>query len=170
MKLAVALLVTLATFSTARADAPSDADLKACLGPAKSWTPTVFSKLKAKMSPDAVAKEFPGADKVSQYGFVTLAADKCAGAKQFEFYFAKNKKTQAFELSRVTLKFDPALSTDAGFYDALVKATSAKYGKIKKQEEIQKKLITWVNSQFKTAQLTEMPGHDGAQLQLATSL
>jgi len=172
MKTTTFLVLSLALSipTVALADAPSEADLAACFGGKKSWTPTALAKLKPKMSPAAAAAVLPGADQVSQYGFVTVKPDGCAGAAEFELYFAKNKKTDAFELSRATILFDSKTSADEAFYASLVKITSAKYGRIKKQEEVTKKLITWVNRSFKIAQLSNKPTRDGRMLQLSVSL
>lgn len=164
------ILLALALPTLAYADVPSQADLSACIGNKKSWTPTVFSKLKPKMSPADAAAVLPGADQVSKYGFVTVKADNCTGAAEFELYFAKNKKTEAFELSRATILFDSKVSADDAFYASLVKVTSAKYGKIRKPDEVEKKLITWVNRKFKIAQVSNKPNRDGSMLQLSVSL
>lgn len=147
-------------------DLPSDADLTACLGGKKAWTPTVFAKLKEKMTPAEAAKVLPGADQVSKFGFVTVKAEGCNGAAEFELYFAKDKKTQEpTSLQAARIIFSPSVSTDETFYLRLVKVLEAKYGKVKKQSEIDNKLITWVNRKFKTAQLSRKPGKKD-QLQL----
>jgi len=170
MKIIPLLVLAITIPTLAHADAPSEADLAACIGNKKSWTPSVFAKLKPKMSPADAATVLPGADQVSKYGFVTVKADGCNGAAEFELYFAKNKKTDAFELSRATILFDSKVSADDAFYATLVKVTSAKYGKVKKPDEVTKKLITWVNRKFKLAQVSNKPTRDGSMLQLSVSL
>lgn len=168
----IALAVALLAPATAVAEAPSEADLKACVGGKASWTPTVLSKLKAKMTPEQVAKVLPGADQVSKYGFVKVPAAGCAGATEFELYFAKDKKTQQpTQLQSVRILFDSALSTDEAFYDRLVKVLTVKYGRIRKKEQVEKKLITWVNRRFKIAQLSLMSSiRGGKHYQLNVSL
>jgi hypothetical protein len=164
------VLAALLVPSIAQADVPTEADLKSCIGDKKTWTPTVFAKLKGKMSPEAAAAVLPGADQVSKYGFVTIKADNCAGAAEYELYFMENKKTQARELSRATILFQADASADDTFYQSLVKVTSAKFGKIRKKDEVEKKLITWVNRKFKTAQVSKKPARSGDMLQLSVSL
>ncbi len=173
MKLTTLLTVAILAVSVpslARADVPSEADLATCLGTKKSWTPTVFAKLKPKMSPADAGAVLAGADQVSQFGFVTVKADNCSGAAEFELYFAKNKKTEAFELSRASILFDSSVSADEAFYASLVNVTTKKYGKIRKADDVSKKLITWVNRKFKIAQVSSKRKRDGAMLQLSVSL
>lgn len=170
VSLLIPVFFLVATSSTARAQAPSEADLVSCLGTKKAWTPTVFAKLKEKMSPAEAAQVLPGADQVSKYGFATVKADGCAGAAEFELYFAKNKKTEAFELRKATILFTPTVSADAAFYASLVKVTTAKYGKIKRADEVTKKLITWANRKFKIAQVHNKPQRSGDTLALSVTL
>lgn len=155
------------------AEAPSEADLTACVGKKKAvWSPTPFAKLKKGMTPPEVAKVLPGADQVSQYGFVKVKAEGCAGASEFELYFARDKKTQQpTQLQSVRILFDAAHTDDPAFYDRLVKVLVAKYGRVRKKEQIEKKLITWVNRKFKLAQLSVKSNfRGGSQYQLNVSL
>jgi hypothetical protein len=174
MKLLAPLVLALVLLAPAlaRADVPTEADLVACIGGKKSpWTPTVAAKLKDKMTPEEAGKVFPGAEKVSKFGFVTVKLEGCVGATELELYFAKDKVTKVpTELQSVRIQFDGALTANAEFYSLLVKVLEAKYGKVKKPESIEKKLITWVNPKFRTAQLTVKPVRGGGQFQLSTGL
>lgn len=171
MKLLFVLALVLAP-AVAHADVPTEADLVACIGGKKSpWTPTAVAKLKDKMTPEEAAKVFPGADKVSPYGFVTVKLEGCVGASEAELYFAKDKVTKVpTSLQSVRIRFDADLTANAEFYSVLVKVLEAKYGKIKKPEQIEKKLITWASPKFKIAQLTVKPERPVGRFQLDTRL
>lgn len=174
LALGVALALALAPglASAQEGAAPSEADLLKSIGTKKDgWSPVVTKKLKAKMTPEETAKIFPGADKVSEFGFVEVPAEGAPGLAKIKFYFAKDKKTnKPTNLQSVTLIYDSKLTEAPGFYDALVKVTQAKYGKIKKKEMIEKKLITWVGPRFKIAQLSKFPERGGDVFQLNVSL
>lgn len=129
----------------------AEADLTKVIGTKKDgWTPVAFAKLKKGMTPAEVAKLFPGADKVSKFGFVTVASSSPV-APELEFYFAKDKKTnEPTELRSAKIHFAASV-----VYEELVKVCEAKFGKVKKQEEIEKKLITWIGPHFRSAQLMQ---------------
>ena len=166
---ALALLVLPAA---ARAQAPSDKDLLESIGTKKDgWGPVMAKGLKAKMTPEQAGKVFPGAEKVSKFGFVDLPVEGKPGVVKLKFYFAKPKGSdKPTNLSKVTLIFDPKLTSDESFWKALVDTCQAKYGKIKDKKQVDKKLITWVGKKFKIAQLTKFPETGGDVYQLESDL
>ncbi len=153
------------------AKAPDQIMLKKAIGTrAQGWLPKALSKLKAKMTPEQVDKLFSGAGKISRFGFSNVPFTDIPGATSLKFYFAKDRKTkQPTQLKSVTVMFDPQLTEADGFYDQLVKVLVAKYGRAKKGM-VEKKLITWVNRRFKTAQLSLFPSRMGKYFQLRVSL
>lgn len=170
-KLLLVPVLALFVAATAVAQTPTEADLVRVIGTKKDgWAPVAFAKLKAKMTPADVAKDFPGADKVSKFGFVKLPAKGAAGVREYELYFAKDKATQIpTELQSVKIIFDPKLTDAAGFWDTLLKVCVAKYGPAK-PEQVEKRLVTWIGPRFKPAQLVKFPERGGAVLQLQVSI
>jgi hypothetical protein len=140
----------------AKAAAPSPdekVDLAAILGTKKDgWSPKVISGLKRGMKPEEAAKVFPGADKVSEFGFVEIPIEGHPGLEEIRLYFKKNDGVPN-ELQSVKLGFHPAYKTDA-FWDELSKACIERYGKAD-DKELEKRLITWVGPKSGMAQLTK---------------
>lgn len=65
---------------------------------------------------------------------------------------------QPTQLQSFEITFDPNLKNDE-FYQQLADTLAAKYGDYK-PEDFDKKMITWVNSDFDSAQLTEGLSND----------
>ncbi len=126
----------------------------AILGTQKDgWLPKVLAGkgLKKGLTPDAVGKIIPGAERVSEFGFSKVAVQNIPGLTQYEFYYAKDSSGKPTQLQAVKLQFDPALNSA---YPDLVKVLSSKYGAVK-PEDVEKQMIVWVGPEFVTAQLTK---------------
>lgn len=150
----------------AHAGAPTQAELATCLS-GDAPLPAVFAKLQKGMTAANVDALFPGAKKVSKYGFSRVKASRyCRGAKEFTFFFKK----ETGELQSATIKFEPRWSKDDAFYADLVAVLAARYGE-PKPEAVEKRLITWVEPKtYRTTQLHMMPERGGYSLQLRVSL
>jgi hypothetical protein len=139
----------------ARAEAATDGQIDAFLGTRKEgWTPRCAAVLKRNMTPAEAGAVVKGADKKTGYGIVTLPAPaeaKAVGVDKMEIHFLDDDKKQP-RLYSVVFVFDTEASEDEAFYDALVKALVAKYGK-RPPEDIAKKLVTWVGPNSAMAQL-----------------
>lgn len=117
------------------------------------WLPRVLvdKGLKRGMTPAAAGKIFPGAEKVSEFGFSKVAAKDSPGLKQYEFYYAKDGSGQPTQLSSIKLHFEPGMNEA---YSDLVDVASNKYGAAK-PEEVQQQTIVWIGPDFATVQLTK---------------
>lgn len=117
------------------------------------WLPKVLADkgLKRGMTPTAAGKIFPGAEKVSEFGFSKVAAKDSPGLKQYEFYYAKDGNGQPTQLSSIKLHFEPGMNES---YSELVDVASNKYGAAK-PEEVQQQTIVWIGPDFATVQLTK---------------
>lgn len=150
----------------AAAEAPTAEAITACFGGASDGALVVFSGLKKNMTPEEVGAIVKGADKVSKFGMAKVTAKDCAGAVEFEFYFAKDKKNgDALGLATTRIIYDSKLSADEAFYGNLVSALTAKYGKLK-PDQVEKKLITLFSKDKRMVQLTLFPSMKGKQYQL----
>lgn len=127
-------------------------DLVAILGTKKDgWSPKLIGGLKRGMKPDEAAKVFPGADKVSKFGFAEVPIEGQPGLDGLKLYFAKDKDGVPSELQSVKLQFSPALNNDT-FWAELSKACIERYGKAD-DKELEKRLVTWVGPKSGMAQL-----------------
>ena len=122
----------------------------AALGTKKDgWTPKVLAKLKHGMKPEEAGEVFPGAEQISEYGFSKVRVNDIPGITAFEFYFSKNKKTgKPTDLASVKIHFDGSAE-----FAELAQVCSAKYGRIKQKDGIEKMLIIWINSKLRLATL-----------------
>jgi hypothetical protein len=140
-------------------------DLVAIIGTKQDgWAPPAFAKLKGGMTPAEAGKVMAGAENFSEFGFAEIKVTDVPGVVQYELYYAE-KENKARELHSAKIQFDPKLK-GAALWDALVKQTQEKYGKVK-QEDIDKKILTWVGPGFVTAQLTEGLMDDGYTLDVS---
>ena len=123
----------------------------AALGTKKDgWTPKVLAKLKRGMKPEEAGQVFPGAEQVSKYGFSDVPVTDIPGIVAFEFYFAKNKKTdKPEELQSVRIHFDAGAE-----FAELAEMCVAKYGRIKQKDAVEKMLVVWVNPKLRLATLS----------------
>ena len=153
----------------ARAQAPSAADLQRSIGSKKDgWSPVIVRGLRGQMTPEQVAKYFPGADRVPDTGMVEIPVEGKPGLDRLKFWFQNDRRAmKPSRLSSVTLIFDAKLTDVPAFYDTLWRVCERKFGKIKKREKIEKKFITWVSPSFRIAQLSKFPGRDGDAFHLA---
>ena len=110
---------------------PTDEQITAFLGPRREWAPKAVGGLKRDMMPAEAGRVFPGAEKISEYGIVSLAPPAEAQAigvhKMEVHYLADDKKQQ--RLYSVNFVFDTEASENEAFYNTLIKALVAKYGK-----------------------------------------
>ncbi len=169
LAIAVALLPSLAS-----AQAPSEADLLKSIGTKKDgWNPILFKHLRGQMTPQQVAKYFPGADTVADSGIVEVPIEGKAGIARLKFKFQNDRRTmKPAHLGSATIIFEPALTDAPGFYETLWKLCERKYGKIKRREKIDKQFITWTSptkkiEQLQFAQLARFPVKEGTAFHLA---
>ncbi|HEY0250297.1 MAG TPA: hypothetical protein VGC41_02180, partial [Kofleriaceae bacterium] len=139
MKLAVAVL--LATTALAHAAPPTDADLEACLGKDGTDVPALAAFHRG-MTTDEANTAWAGAGKVDKYGFSSVKAKGCVGATDFKLYFQKDRTSGELALYSVSIDFDRRWNSNKDFYQRLVALLVSKFGEAK-DEQVQKKLITW---------------------------
>ena len=117
-------------------------ELASCLGE-HGPTLAVFSQLARGMTPAEAAGVVAGADKLDKYSTARVPAKDCVGARTFELHFQKDKKTGDVRLYNVAIEFDKALTTNDDFYKRLATVLVAKYGPLKDEKAVEKKLLTW---------------------------
>jgi hypothetical protein len=130
------------------------------------WLPKIFAGkgLKQGLSPAAVGKIIPGAEKVSEYGFSKIPVRNIPGLKNYEFYYGNDSTGKPALLQAVKLEFDPANNKA---YPDLVKVLTRKYGEAS-PEDVKKGMIVWVNADLLSAQLTKpLAEFGGYQLNLS---
>lgn len=149
MKSIAALALVLAT-TTALAAPPTDAELDACLGKTGTDVPALAA-FKHGMTPDEANAAYAGAGKVDKYGFATVKAKGCTGASTLKLFFMKDQG-----LVSVSIDWDAKLTSNKDFYQRLVTLLAGKYGEVKDPASIDKKLVTWVTSDFSIIQLTTL--------------
>jgi cytochrome c556 len=154
MKHFLSLLVLALTAASASAAPPTDADLTSCLGE-HGQTLAVFSQLARGMTPTEAAAVFAGADKLDKYSYAHVPAKDCAGAKTFELHFQKDKKTGEVHLYNVVIEFDKALTRNDDFYKRLAAVLVTKYGALKDDKAVEKKILTW-GTKIGVAQLSTL--------------
>ena len=148
-----ALLIA-ATATAASASPPTDAELTSCLGESGP-TLAVFSQLKRGMTPADAATVFPGADKLDKYSYAKVHAKNCVEAKTFELHFQKDAKTGDVRLYNVAIEFDKALTKNEDFYKRLASVLVTKYGPLKDEKALDKKILTW-GTKIGVAQLSTL--------------
>lgn len=118
-------------------------------------SPTFIKGLHEDMSPAEAGAVFKGAEKPSKFGFAKLTVKGVPGVKKMEIYFAKDKETKKVPtfLKSVTLTLDAAVLKDAAAYEALIKVLTAKYGPIKKAEDVPNYKVTWALKSMRVAQV-----------------
>jgi hypothetical protein len=126
-------------------------DLRPIIGTDDAWAPTVFTGVRAGMSPEEVGKVIPGAEKVSKFGISNVPVKNVAGVDGYQLSFQDGK------IYSGTVQFKRSLKSGE-FYAYLVNATTNKYGDAK-PDEVKKKLITWVDSRFRMAQASWFVDH-----------
>ena len=124
----------------------------AALGTKKDgWSPKVLAKLKKGMKPEEAGQAFPGAEKISEYGFSKVRVTDIPGIVAYEFYFAKGKKSgKPDDLHSVKIHFDGSAE-----FAELAQLCVAKYGRIKQKDAMEKMLAVWVNSKLRLATLSQ---------------
>ncbi len=134
---------------------------------ADGWSPKAIAAFQEGMTPEEAEKVMTGAGKISQYGISKVKGTGVPLVVKYEFHFLSRQKDGPRDrLYSVTIHFDPVLNDDKEFYDALVRATTAKYGSVKPQD-VEKKLLTWIGPDFASAQLSKLPGEwDGYHLKV----
>jgi len=120
-------------------------DLRPLLGDDAAWAPAVFAGIHAGMVPADAEKVIAGAGKVDKYGFSEVRVKGVAGVDSYRFYFQDGK------IDTATIRFKRSMRGD-DFYAYLVKVAANKYGETK-PEQVTKKLITWMDSSYRSAQL-----------------
>jgi hypothetical protein len=149
------------TMADAETATEGEVDLVALFGTDKAeWIPQFLAdkNLKGGMTPEEVGQVIPGAEDVSEFGFSDVDVKDIPGVTRYTLYYAKDDGGQPTQLQSFKITFDPNLKNDE-FYQQLVDALAAKYGDYK-PEDFEKKMITWVNSDFNSAQLTEGLSND----------
>jgi hypothetical protein len=145
MKHLLSVLVLAFTATSASAAPPTAADITSCLGE-HGQTLAVFSQLKRGMTPAEAAAVFTGADKLDKYNFAHVPAKGCVGAKTFDLYYQKDQKTGDVRLYNVVIEFNKALTKNDDFYKRLAAVLIAKYGPLKDDKALEKKILTWGTS------------------------
>lgn len=118
-------------------------------------SPTIIKGLREDMSPTEAGAVFKGAEKPSKFGFAKLTVKGVPGVAKMEIYFAKDKETKKVPtfLKSVTLTLDASVLKDPAVYEALVKVLTAKYGPVKKAEDVANYKITWAVKSLGVAQV-----------------
>ncbi len=143
--LALAMGVSAALAAPLVAAVPTDEQITAFLGTRKEWAPRCVAGLKRGMTPEEAGRVVPGADKISEYGIVSLAPPpeaKALGVDKMEVHYLDDDSKQK-RLYGVDFVFDTQASEDEALYGALVKALVGKYGKAP-ADAVAKKLVTWI--------------------------
>ncbi len=148
------VFLSLATAAAAEAAPPTDADLAACLGETGENL-AVMSQLKRGMKPADAAAVFPGADKLDKYNFAKVKAAGCAGATTFELHYQKDRKSGEILLYNAVIEFSKSLTADEDFYKRLTAILVTKYGPLKDDKAVAKKILTW-GTKLGVAQLSTL--------------
>ena len=130
--------------------AEGEVDLDAILGTqSDGFSPRVFAKLKADMSPAEAAAIMPGADVVDEFGFCEIKPTNTPGVHHYKLSYQENKLTFA------SIIFDESLNTDA-FWDKLVAQLKTKLAPVEMKElEPGKKSLMWIAPCFDSITLAE---------------
>lgn len=137
-------------------------DLDALLGSkADGFSPAVFVKLKAGMSPAQAAKIMPGGDKVDEFGFSEIRPKDAPGVHHYKLSYQDGKLTFA------EIIFDESVSNDA-FWEKLVAHLKKKLDPIEMKElGTSTKSVMWIGPTFNSITLGEGIVDPGFTLQYA---
>ena len=150
------------------ATAGASADWAGLLGAADDgWTPALIRDLAGGMTPAEAGKVLPGAEKASKYGIAKVKVKDKKGVQAIELSYLEDRENNNARVLRFAqIVIAPSVNRDKEEYQKLVDALIHKYGPVKQPEDIEKKQITWMNKNFKSAQLYEI----GGQLTLKIAL
>lgn len=137
-------------------------DLDALFGSkADGFSPLVFKKLKAGMTPAEAGKIMPGGEKPDEFGFAEIKPKDTPGVAHFKLSYQEGK------LAFAEIIFEESVSTDA-FWEELVAHLKKKLAPVEMKElEPGKKSVMWIGPDFNSITLAEGIIDPGFTLQYA---